>query len=47
MRFDETFDVVMAGFGLAGDNIAECFVTGRIAGQGAASAAPWDGRPCA
>jgi len=30
---------------LSGGNIAECFVTGRIAGKGAASAAPWDGRP--
>ena len=27
---------------LSGGNIAECFVTGRIAGRGAASLAPWD-----
>ncbi len=27
---------------LSGGNIAECFVTGRIAGRGAAALAPWD-----
>ena len=28
---------------LSGGNIAECFVTGRVAGRGAASLAPWSG----
>ena len=27
---------------LSGGNIAECFVTGRIAGGNAAALAPWD-----
>lgn len=28
---------------MSGGNIAECFVTGRVAGQGAASCTPWSG----
>jgi predicted oxidoreductase len=27
---------------LSGGNIAECFVTGRVAGRNAAALAPWD-----
>jgi succinate dehydrogenase/fumarate reductase flavoprotein subunit len=27
---------------LSGGNVAECFVTGRIAGRAAASLPPWD-----
>jgi predicted oxidoreductase len=30
---------------LSGGNIAECFVTGRIAGRDAAFLPPWDGVP--
>lgn len=31
---------------LSGGNLAECFVTGWIAGRGAAALAPWDGDGC-
>ena len=41
MYFDETYDVVVAGFGLGG-GIAEYSVTGRIAGGNVAKLSAWD-----